>query len=132
MPIDCIFKKYSQLMMTIKKTNKKTPTFLAFRGNVNLALAIHRLAAVLPVFSWTCLLHRDCWCTLHWDSLRIEPGLRPWPGHYSRHAFCCHGGQPESRIWTVRCNSITFGSSDVFTCTIKVYLTVKTMDILVS
>lgn len=49
MPIDCIFKKYSQLMMTIKK--KKKPTFLAFRGNVNLALAIHRLAAVLPVLS---------------------------------------------------------------------------------
>lgn len=36
----------------LKKTKqKKTPTFLAFRGNVNLALAIHRLAAVLPVFS---------------------------------------------------------------------------------
>lgn len=50
MPIDCIFKKYSQLMMTIKKKKKK-PTFLAFRGNVNLALAIHRLAAVLPVLS---------------------------------------------------------------------------------
>lgn len=49
MPIDCIFKKYSQLMMTIKK--KQKPTFLAFRGNVNVALAIHRLAAVLPVLS---------------------------------------------------------------------------------
>lgn len=46
--------------------------------------------------------------------------------------FAVMGGQPESRIWTVRCNSIAFGSSDVFTCTIKVYLTVKTMDILVS
>lgn len=37
-------------MMTIKKKKKK-PTFLAFRGNVNLALATHRLAAVLPVLS---------------------------------------------------------------------------------
>lgn len=35
----------------LKKKQKKKPTFLAFRGNVNLALAIHRLAAVLPVFS---------------------------------------------------------------------------------
>lgn len=31
--------------------NLKKPTSLAFGGNVNLAFAIHRLAAVLPVFS---------------------------------------------------------------------------------